>query len=348
MKTAVGLIGVTGYTGQEILKILLRHPSVSVQYLGSRRLNKPQKVGSLLPSFRSTDLMVHPFEIQKAMEQCDLLFLALPHGTAMKLAPQILKKPGIRIVDLSGDFRLRSASLFAQAYGLRHASPSLLHEAAYGLSEIERDSIRGSRLVANPGCYPTATLLALAPLAHAGLLGKEGLIVDAKSGVTGAGRSVKEDLLFSEVNEDLRAYKVNTHQHIPEMEQELKQQTGHSVRMTFVPHLIPINRGLYATIYAPLSRRVTEKQLRTIYGKFYEHEPFIRLLPEGVWPQVSAVTGTNDCEINLRLDSHSRCVILLSAIDNLGKGAAGQAVQNMNLISGLPETAGLSSSAEER
>ena len=348
MKTAVGIIGVTGYTGQELLTILLRHPDVSVRYLASRRLRSPVSVGDLLPSFRgSSSLRVYPFKLKEALDHCDLLFLTLPHGVAMEWIPRILRKPALRVVDLSGDFRLKSASIFKQAYGQRHTSPGLLRSAVYGLSEWCREAVRGARLVSNPGCYPTATLLSLGPLAKEGLLASQGLIVDAKSGVTGAGRSPKEELLFSEVNENLRAYNVNAHPHIPEMEQTLSEWAGGPIRMLFVPHLVPLNRGLYATVYASLKRRVSEKRVRELYGRSYSKEPFIKLLPEGVWPQTRSVMGTNNCEINLRVDSNGQRVILLSAIDNLGKGAAGQAVQNMNLMYGFPETAALVHTAGE-
>ena len=344
MKTRVGILGVTGYAGQELLRILLRHPSVSVQHLASRRLKEPAPIGKLLPSFSQFhSLKVHPFQWKEAVDRCEILFLALPHGEAMKLAPQFLRRKGdLRIIDFSGDFRLKSTALFSDAYGMKHASTHLLQEAVYGLPELNRNAIVGSRLIANPGCYPTAILLAVAPLAKAGLLGAEGFIADAKSGVSGAGRSLKEELLFCEVNEDLRAYKVNGHQHVPEMEQELQQLTGRKTPVTFVPHLVPLNRGLYATVYVRLKRRFTENQLQKLYRQQYEKEPFVRILPEGVWPQVKSVAGTNDCEIGLRLDTKRGWAILLSAIDNLGKGAAGQAVQNMNLLLDLPETTGLS------
>ncbi|MCM8811792.1 MAG: N-acetyl-gamma-glutamyl-phosphate reductase [Candidatus Omnitrophica bacterium] len=340
---AVGIIGVTGYTGQELLKILLRHPNVSVEHLSSRSIRKEVPLGSILPSFRNrSDLTIHPFDWKKATAVCDLLFLALPHGVSMKLASGILRSgKEIAVIDLSGDFRLASAPLFKRAYGKNHANPALLKQSIYGLSEWSRKKLPAARLVANPGCYPTAVLLGLGPLAAAGLLQKEGLVVDAKSGVTGAGKSVKEELLFSEVNEDLKAYRVDNHQHTPEIEQTLRRIAGRPVKLTFVPHLVPMNRGIYATIYAPLKKRLTGEQLRRIYQKRYAGEPFIRLLPEKVWPNIKAVSGTNFCEIGLQADHQGKRAIIISAIDNLVKGAAGQAVQNMNLLYGFPETAGL-------
>ncbi len=343
MKIRIGIVGVTGYSGQELLRILRGHPNASVNLLASLRLKKPTPLGELVPGcppeYRSR--RVAPFRLREAA-RCQALFLSLPHGVAMGLADRLLRRNDeLRIVDLSGDFRLRSPRLFAQAYRLSHRSQRWLGQAAYGLTEWNRDPIRESRLIANPGCYPTAALLALGPLAEAGWIDPQGIVVDAKSGVTGAGRSLRQDLLFSEVNEDLRAYKVNAHPHIPEMEQQLTRWAGRASRVTFVPHLIPMNRGLYATVYARLRRPRTESRIRRLYQRRYGQEPFIRILPEGSFPQTRAVAGTNDCEIGIRLDRKNRQAILLAAIDNLGKGAAGQAVQNMNLCFGLPEGAGL-------
>ncbi len=348
-RISVGIIGVTGYAGQELLKILLKHPEVSVQYLAARRVEKARPAEEVVPPLRgllqterAAGLRIHPFRVKEATDAAEFLFLALPHGVAMEIVPQIFRKPKAKLVDLSGDFRLKSAEKFLQAYQMKHKRPTLLKESVYGLTEWARDSIRSARLVANPGCYPTAVLLGLAPLAEQGLLEKEGLIVDAKSGVTGAGRSLKEELLFSEVNEDLRAYRVNSHQHMPEMEQELSRLSRRPMRMVFVPHLVPMNRGLYATIYAPLTKALSESEVRSIYRSAYKGEPFIGILPEGIWPQVKSVEGSNRCEIGLKVDRKHRLAILLVAIDNLGKGAAGQAVQNMNLMCGLEETEGLS------
>lgn len=341
MKTSVGIIGVRGYAGQELLKILLGHRGVSIQYLGSRSIQKPSPLGKVLPAFRNLHFTLQPLKLKEAQRLCDLIFLALPHGTSMEVVSELLKKPTMKIVDLSADFRLRSASAFFLAYHLRHRYPKLLKESVYGLPEFYREKIQGARLVANPGCYPTGTLLGLLPLAAEGLLSPEGLIVDAKSGVTGAGRSLKEELLFSEVHEDLRAYRVNTHQHAPEMEQELSKASGRSVRILFVPHLVPMRRGIYATIYAPLTRKMSVAQLRSVYRKKYQEEPFIRLLPEGTWPDVKSVEGTNWCDVGLTMDRTGKRAIILVAIDNLGKGAAAQAVQNMNLLCDFPETEGL-------
>ncbi len=332
MKTPIGIVGVTGYAGQELLRILSRHPYASISYLGSRRLKSPA-------GFQGRK--IHPFDAREAAASCELLFLALPHGETMSMAPALLKNPSMRIVDFSGDFRLKSAAVFRQAYGLTHTAGSWLSKAVYGLPELNREKIPGSRLVANPGCYPTAALLGLAPLAKNKLLVPGGVIVDAKSGVTGAGRSAKEDLMFCEVNENFHAYKVDRHQHLPEMEQGLKVLAGRKVSMTFVPHLAPMNRGLYATIYVTLAKQISEGGLRSLYEQQYREEPFIRVLPKSSWPEVKSVTGTNRCEIGFHLEAGGKRAVILAAIDNLGKGAAGQAVQNMNLLLSLPETTGL-------
>ena len=342
MTISVGIIGVTGYAGQELLRILLHHPSVSVDYLAARTLTKPTPLAEILPAFSGNNrLHVRPFKLSEALGRCDLYFLAMPHGVAMTLAPRLLKKRGARVIDLSGDFRLASADAFARAYHTRHAAPALLKEAVYGFAEWRREQVAAGRLIANPGCYPTATLLGLAPLANARLLQGTGVIVDAKSGVSGAGRSAKEELQFCETNEDLRAYKVNDHQHMPEIEQELSRLSGKPIRIVFVPHLVPLNRGLYATIYAPLTKKISEAQLRLLFEGQYQDEPLVRILPAGAWPDLKSVAGTNRCDIGLGLDTRTNRAIILSAIDNLGKGAAGQAVHNMNLMFGLPETEGL-------
>jgi N-acetyl-gamma-glutamyl-phosphate reductase len=334
MKMTVGIIGVTGYAGQELLRLLLNHAGVAVRYLASRRLKNPVPAEELLPGMRTpADLEVRPVLLSEAVNECNLLFLALPHGVAMEWAPKLFQKEGLRVIDLSGDFRLHSPALFKQAYGLRRA--------VYGLPEMHREVIRKARWVANPGCYPTAALLALAPLAEKGWLQSKGTIVDAKSGASGAGRSAKEELLFCEIHENCRPYRVSGHAHHPEMEQELQGLSRKGVRLIFVPHLIPMDRGLCVTAYAPLPRRVPLKQMRALYEERYASEPFVQILPEECWPQTKSVRGTNQCQIGLHLDPSSGHLIVMAVIDNLGKGAAGQAVQNMNLLCDFRETEGL-------
>ena len=332
MKIQVGIVGVRGYAGQELFKLLSRHPHVLISYLGSTQIKSPV-------SFEG--MRIQPFDPKKAAASCEILFLALPHGEAMRLVPPLLNNPDLRIIDFSGDFRIKAASVFKKAYGFTHTAAPWAGKAVYGLPELNREAIPGCRLVANPGCYPTATLLALAPLAKKKLLVPGGVIVDAKSGVTGAGRSAKENMMFCEMNEDFRAYKVDKHQHVPEMEQELEKLAGRKISMTFVPHLAPMNRGIYATIYVTLAKKISEAGLRHLYEHQYKEEPFVKVLPEGTWPELKSVNGTNRCEIGLHLDPSGKKAVILAAIDNLGKGAAGQAVQNMNLLLTLPETTAL-------
>ncbi len=338
MKTTVGIAGVTGYSGEELLKILLRHPGVSVRYLAARRVTGTPAVGKLLPAFRGrTPLKVHRFDPKHARDACDLLFLALPHGVAMGAVPTLLGKPSMRVIDLSGDFRLHPANLFTQAYKIKHTAPRFLKSAVYGLTEWMRSDLKQARLVANPGCYPTAVLLGLGPLAKARLIAPKGLMVDAKSGYTGAGRSTDPKLLG-----DLQAYRVDNHQHTPEMEQTLKALSKKTIRMTFCPHLIPMPRGIYAALYVPLTRRLTQGKLRSLYRKQYKNEPFVQLLPAGSWPKIQSVANTNRCQISVQVNSNTQGAIVISAIDNLQKGAAGQAVQNMNVMLDFKETTGLS------
>lgn len=338
----VGIVGITGYSGRELLRYLLRHPHVTVSYLAARRLTKPTPIAAVYPELAGRlDFDYRPFVVREAIAACDLLFLALPQGVAMTVVPALLKA-GRYVVDLSGDYRLMSAAAFAKAYGLRHRHPQALNDALYGLTELYREHLPHTRLVANPGCYPTASILAAAPLVARRLVEPEGIVIDAKSGVSGAGRALKEELLFTEVNEDLRAYKANDHQHMPEIDQELGRLGHARMRVIFVPHLVPMTRGLYASVYLRLRRRVTAAQVQRWYNAFYRDEPFVRVLsPTAGLPTTGRVSGTNDCEIAVRVAPGGRTVIALAAIDNLGKGAAGQAVQNLNVMLGFDETAGL-------
>ena len=337
----VGIVGVTGYSGRELLRYLLRHPHVQITYLAARRLTKPTPITTIYPELAGRlALDYRPFKVAEAVAACDVVFLALPPGVAMAAGPAFLKA-GRYVIDLSGDFRLHSAPAFTRAYGLRHTSPQLLRQAVYGLTEFSREALSHARLVANPGCDPTAALLAAAPLVNRHLVEPTGIMIDAKSGVTGAGRTLKDELLFTEVNEELHAYKVNAHQHMPEVYQELGHLDGRRVSCTFVPHLVPMNRGLYATVYLRLRRRTTLTQVQRWYEASYRHEPFVRGLPPTATPRTSRVAFTNDAEVAVRMAAGGRLAIALTAIDNLGKGAAGQAIQNMNVMLGFDETAGL-------
>lgn len=336
-----GIVGATGYSGRELLRYLLRHPQVQVTYLAARRLKRPTPIAMYYPELTGRLAVdCRPFVAREARASCDVLFLALPHGVAMTIAPALLKA-GKYVVDLSGDYRLASGSGFAKAYGMRHRNPQLLRHAVYGLTEFAREELPHARLVANPGCYPTAALLAAAPLVHRRLVEPDGVVIDAKSGVTGAGRALKEELLFTEVNEELHAYQVNQHQHLPEIAQALSRLGRSRMSCVFVPHLVPMNRGLYATVYLRLRRRVTATQVQRWYERDYHGEPFVRVLAPPALPKTSRVAHTNDGEIAVRVAPGGRMAIAMAAIDNLGKGAAGQALHNMNVMLGFEETSGL-------
>ncbi len=337
---SIGIYGASGYTGQELLRHLLAHPESDVVAVTSRRY-AGTAVADLYPAFMElTDLAFMDASPDEVSRLADVVFLALPHGISMTVAPAFLKA-GKKVIDLSADFRLRDAACYGQWYGT-HAAPELLSEAVYGLPELHRTEIRKARIVANPGCYPTSVILALAPLLKTDWIDRASLIVDSKSGVTGAGREPVVGSLFCEVNEGFKAYKVGgQHRHIPEMEQELGRLAGHDVTISFTPHLLPLNRGILSTIYASLKRDVAAAELTARYQEFYGNEPFVRICKSGVFPNLSSVRGSNCCDIGLAVDRRTNRVIILSAIDNLIKGAAGQAIQNMNLICGFGESVGL-------
>ena len=340
MAVEVGIISGSGYTGGELLRLLCRHPSLRATWATSRQ-HVGKGVGEVYPHLRDfSDVVFSGPELAGMPAGVRGVFVALPHVEAMAVVPGLLAR-GVKIVDLSADFRLRDAGVYSRAYGHPHTAPALLAEAVYGLTEHARVQVRGARLVANPGCYPTATLLPLLPLARLGLLGDFGAIVDAKSGVSGAGRGLKQASLFCEVNEGLSPYNVGRHRHQPEMEQELAAAAGGGVPLTFAPHLVPLSRGMEATIYVvpPAGRGVRE--IGAALREAYADEPFVKVLPDGRLPTVRDVAGTNLCRIGATDDPRGGRVVLVSVIDNLVKGASGQALQNMNLMLGLEETAGL-------
>lgn len=335
----VAVVGATGYTGVELVRLLARHPQVVVTAVTSRQY-EGQRLDMVFPSLRGfCDLTCEELTPEELGQRAQLVFTALPHKTAMNFVPGLLRA-GCRVVDLSADYRLRDQAVY-EAWYQSHSSPQLLDEAVYGLPELYREQIRSARLVANPGCYPTSVALALAPLLRAGLIDPASLIIDSKSGASGAGRSAKTASLFCEVNEGFKAYAVANHRHTPEIEQTLSQLAGCAVLVNFTPHLLPVNRGILSTCYAQRCGTVDEAGLRRVVADFYQDEPFIRLCPAGDWPNTAYVQGSNHVDIGLALDPRTGRVILVSAIDNLVKGAAGQAVQNMNLMLGFEETAGL-------
>jgi N-acetyl-gamma-glutamyl-phosphate reductase len=339
MMINVGIIGATGYAGEELIDILLRHPDVRIKNI-SAKIDKPQRIDEIFPKFKGRiDLICKEPEIKEIAKSCHLVFLALPHTVSMSIVPRLLKA-GLRVIDLSADYRLKDTRVYEKFYNVKHTDKANLAKAVYGLPEIYRLKIRKARFIANPGCYPTAGILALAPLVAFDIAQLDSVIIDAKSGVTGAGRKLAEGFLFSEVNEDFKAYKVNVHQHSPEINQELSKLAGKKMQATFVPHLLPLNRGILSTIYVKKTKnKIKAKNLHALYEKFFKLEPFVRLKEEGAYPRIKDVAGTNFCDIAIKEDADS--VIVISAIDNLLKGASGQAVQNMNIMYKFPETTAL-------
>jgi N-acetyl-gamma-glutamyl-phosphate reductase len=338
-KRKVAVIGASGYAGLELVRLLARHPGCELAALTS--LEYPgQPFSQVFPALAGiVDLPFSQESEEEIAGQVEVVFTAIPHQAAMGIIPLFLAR-GCRVVDLSADFRFREVVLYEKWYQA-HTAPELLAEAVYGLPELHREEVRRARLVGNPGCYPTCVILGLAPLARAGLLQPDSVIADCKSGVSGAGRQALLGLSFCEVNDGFRAYKVLEHRHTPEMEQELSLLAGKPVQVTFTPHLVPMSRGILGTLYASLTESRSEAELRDLYREFYQGHPFVRLLPPGSLPDTRNVRGANFCDLALRVDEAGRRVIVLSAIDNLNKGAAGQAVQNFNLMVGFPETAGL-------
>ena len=338
MKSA-GIVGATGYTGVELMRILSSHPGVDLRVVTSRA-EQGRPVSAVFPGLRGHVALEYAAPDTDALRGVDVVFFATPNGTAMTQVPALLEA-GVRVVDVSADFRLRDAGLWEKWYGQPHACPELLGEAVYGLPELNREAIRGARLIANPGCYPTAVCLAHLPVIEAGAADLDALIADAKSGVSGAGRKAELGLLFSEAGESFKAYGADGHRHQPEIRQLLEAVAGAPVNLTFVPHLVPMTRGIHATVYFTLNHAVDGQRL---FEEYYVREPFVDVLPPGSHPSTGAVRGSNVCRIAVHAPQPGRLVVL-SVIDNLVKGAAGQAVQNMNLMLGLDETAGLGSAA---
>jgi N-acetyl-gamma-glutamyl-phosphate reductase len=338
----VAIIGATGYSGAELATLLLKHSCANLHTVMTanpeRQPGKRRKYSEELPQFYGRyDLEIEPLDVALLAErQISVVYLATPNETSHELVPQLLEQ-GLRVIDLSGAYRLKQASLYAKWYGFDHCFPSLLAEAVYGLTEIQRDRIRRTRLLANPGCYPTSALLPLIPLQRAGLIDADfDIVCDSKSGVSGAGKLPSVNTHFSEVTESFKAYNVLKHRHAPEIWQELNVS-----QLVFTPHLLPINRGILSTIYVKLRRSVSETDVAQCLQEAYQGEPFIRLLPAGMLPEIKFVVHTNFCDIGWKLEASRSMLVMVSAIDNLVKGAAGQALQNMNVMLGVEETAGL-------
>lgn len=337
--TNIAIVGASGYTGVELARLLLLHPQARLTCLTSRQY-AGIPFSEVFPSMRGQlDLTCDPVDIDLICDKADLVFTALPHKTAMEVVPSFLSA-GKKVIDLSADYRLKNAKTYADWYEV-HTSPDLLAEAVYGLPELNRNEIVDARLVANPGCYPTSVALALTPLIKRELVDIDSLMIDSKSGVSGAGRVAKESSLYCEVNESFKAYGVATHRHTPEIEQTLTQIAGQEIVVSFTPHLLPVNRGILSTCYATLSQPMKTEDVQNYFEEQYADEPFVRVLPVGKLPDVGFVRGSNYCDLGVVCDERTGRVIVISAIDNLVKGAAGQAIQNMNLMLGLDEVTGL-------
>ncbi|MES9903072.1 MAG: N-acetyl-gamma-glutamyl-phosphate reductase [Sedimenticola sp.] len=332
----VGIVGGTGYTGVELLRLLAGHPNVEISVITSRS-EAGIPVADMYPNLRGhVDLAFSKPDLEQ-LKRCDLVFFATPNGTAMKMAPELLAH-GCRVIDLAADFRIKDISLWQQWYGMEHASPELVAEAVYGLPELNREAILRARLVANPGCYPTAATLGFLPLVEAGVVDINGLVADCKSAVSGAGRGASTAMLMGEVGESFKAYAVPGHRHLPEIRQNLSLVAGTEVGLTFVPHLVPMIRGIHATLYGRVS---SDLDLQSLFEERYRGEPFVDVMPQGAHPETRSVRGVNHCRMAVHRPQGEEMVVILSVIDNLVKGAAGQAVQNMNLMLGMAETSGL-------
>ena len=332
----VGVVGGTGYTGVELLRLLAQHPDVTITAITSRG-EAGTRVADMFPSLRGHVSLKFSDPAASRLNQCDLVFFATPNGIAMKQAPELLDA-GVKVIDLAADFRLKDAAIWEKWYGMPHECPQWLGKAVYGLPEVNREAIKNAQLVANPGCYPTATQLGFLPLIESGVVDVMSLIADAKSGISGAGRKVETNILFSEAADNFKAYGVPGHRHLPEISQGLSNAAGSSVGLTFVPHLTSMIRGIHATLYARITK---EADYQLLFERRYEHEPFVDVLPSGSHPETRTVRASNVCRIAVHRPQAGDTVVVLSVIDNLVKGAAGQAIQNMNLMFGLDECIGL-------
>ncbi len=336
----VSILGSTGYAGQELVKMLVRHPEAEIVGLGSQSYIK-QPFSKVYPLFRGIlDMECQGISDNDLIEKADIIFLALPHGMSVPLVENVLKQ-GKKVIDLGADFRLQSPAVYSDWYKTAGPTPAQLAEAVYGLPELKREPIKKTKLVANPGCYPTTVLLGLAPLLKKKIINTNHIIIDSKSGVSGAGRGLAVSSLYSEVNEDLKVYGLPRHRHTPEIEQELSRLGQKDIRVTFTPHLVPMTRGMLSAIYTIPVKPVTQEEIQTVYEEFYRDEAFIRIFPKGEFPHTKWVLGTNFCDIGLNLDDRTGKLTIISVIDNLIKGASGQAIQNMNIMFGLAENAGL-------
>lgn len=335
-----GIIGATGYAGGELARILTGHKDVEIKWYGSRSYIDKRYAEVYQNMFQIVDDRCMDDNMEELSKQVDVIFTATPQGLCASLVnDEILSRT--KIVDLSADFRIKDVEIYEAWYRIKHSAPQYIPEAVYGLCEINREAVKKARLVANPGCYPTCTTLSIYPLLKEGLIDPDTIIVDAKSGTSGAGRGAKVDNLYCEVNENIKAYGVASHRHTPEIEEQLGYAAGRPVLINFTPHLVPMNRGILITAYASLKREASYEEVKAAYDKYYDSEKFVRVLEKGVCPQTKWVEGSNYVDVNFQIDPRTKRVIMMGAMDNLVKGAAGQAVQNMNLMFGLKESEGL-------
>lgn len=335
-----GIIGATGYAGGELVRLLQGHKNVEIKWYGSRSYIDKKYYEVYQNMFEIVDDTCLDDNMEALAEQVDVIFTATPQGLCASMVnEEILSK--VKIIDLSADFRIKDVKVYEEWYKIHHPSPEFIGEAVYGLCEINREKVKKARLVANPGCYTTCSILTCYPLVKEGLIDPDTLIIDAKSGTSGAGRGAKIDNLFCEVNENMKAYGVANHRHTPEIEEQLGYAAGHEILLNFTPHLVPMNRGILATAYAKLTKEVTYEEIKAVYDKYYKNEKFVRVLEKDMYPQTKWVEGSNYVDVNFKIDPRTHRIIMMGAIDNLVKGAAGQAVQNMNLMFGEEETEGL-------
>ena len=336
----VGIIGATGYAGGELVRILMGHKDAEIKWYGSRSYVDQKYADVYRNMFQIVDAKCMDDNMEELADQVDVIFTATPQGLCASLVnEEILSKT--KIIDLSADFRLKDVNVYEEWYKIEHKAPQYIDEAVYGLCEINRDLVKSARIVANPGCYTTCSILTAYPLAKEGLIDMSTLIIDAKSGTSGAGRGAKLPNLYCEVNENIKAYGVATHRHTPEIEEQLGYASGEKVVLNFTPHLVPMNRGILATEYATLKKKVTYEEVKAVYDQYYAKEKFVRVLDRDVCPETKWVEGSNYVDIGFKIDPRTNRILMMGAIDNLVKGAAGQAVQNMNLLFGLPEDEGL-------
>ena len=336
----VGIIGSTGYAGNELVRLLLQRSDVKIVWYGSHSYIGKKYSDVYRNFFKLVEAECLDDNLEQLVEQVDVVFTATPQGLCASLVSEdVLNR--IKVIDLSADFRIKDVSVYEKWYGIEHKSPQFIAEAVYGLCEINREAVKKARLVANPGCYPTCSTLSIQPVLKAGLIDPKSIIIDAKSGTSGAGRGAKVDNLYCEVNESIKAYGVTVHRHTPEIEEQLGYIAGKEVLINFTPHLVPMNRGILITAYANLLKPVTYEEVKKLYDDCYEGERFVRVLDKNICPETRNVHGSNYVDVNFRIDERTNRIIMLGAMDNLVKGAAGQAIQNMNLMFGLPEETGL-------